>query len=47
MIGAIKTTAIVATIVYLGLAVEYGDNCTRYRAPWCGFLDASFALVGL
>jgi hypothetical protein len=34
-------------IICLGLVIEYDDNCVRgnQQAPWCGFLDASFALV--
>jgi len=40
-----KTGLLLSVIVYLTLVIEYGDNCARDRAPWCDFLDASFALV--
>ena len=42
-----KNAVIFAAMVFGLLVVEYGDNCTSYRASWCDFLDASFAMVGL
>ena len=40
-----KTGVTLTALAYAWLMIEYGDNCTRYRAPWCDFLDASVAWV--
>ena len=40
-----KMSVVLAAIVFVWLGVEYGDNCTRYRAPWCDFLDEAFSLL--
>ena len=53
MIGAIasrlrewlKMGLIIAVVVFVMLGLEYDDNCTRYRAPWCDFLDAVADLI--
>lgn len=35
----IKLGLLLVAVIYVWLMIEYDDNCTRYRAPWCGFLD--------
>ena len=40
-----KSAALLAVMIYLMLMVEYTDNCTRYRAFWCDFLDLTMSWV--
>lgn len=35
-----KSALVIAVLTFVMLVIEYGDNCTGNRAPWCDFLDA-------